>query len=107
MIHKRRLPTWLGAYVLIGLSILAQPAHSTALYLTWGDCALGGAATSNLASGCGSSSGEQVLYAAFSVDSPIDSVLGLELIVDLQTAGSDLPDWWRLGAGECRDNGLR
>jgi hypothetical protein len=63
------------------------------LFLTWGDCALGGG-LSSIAPPCDTESGSQVLYVAFSLGQPVDQVLGIETVVDIQSEATTLPDWW-------------
>jgi hypothetical protein len=77
------------------------------LYLTWNDCASGPGATRDRGSSCASETGQQNLYCAFGVSAPVDSVLGLELVVDVQSADPALPDWWRFDMGGCRAGNLR
>lgn len=63
-------------------------------------------ARSNLASGCPSDFGEHDLYCAFTLPNPIDSVIALELVLDVQLAGSPLPPWWHLEPKGCRERNL-
>ena len=88
----------------------ARPALSGGggdLYLSWDDCRVGNAGGSDLESVCLSNEGESRLFCAFTLDSPIDEVIGIEIVVDLQHSEGELPDWWHLqGKGECRDGVL-
>ncbi len=88
----------------------ALPAWAAeGLYLTWNDCALGGAATSNQDFLCDTDAGQQTLYCAFVMPQPADSVLGLEMVVDIQHSAPTLPNWWRFdgsGTSGCRAGGL-
>lgn len=76
-----------------------------ALYLTWDDCWLG-AGSSSASFDCITNKGENRLYAAFTLPVPVDSVIGVEAVIDLQTAAGTLPDWWQVGAGGCRGGSL-
>jgi hypothetical protein len=67
------------------------------------------AAPSNIIPQCGFVSQTYRLFCAFTVAAPVDSVLGIEAVVDLQVDTPGAPDllaWWRLGPGECRDGSL-
>ena len=79
---------------------LAGRAGADGLHLAWNDCrATGG---SSLGSACSSDSGSQSLDAGFDLSAPIDSVIAVEMIVDLQDAAESMPDWWQLAPGGCR-----
>lgn len=83
---------WLIAVLAPALLALAAPASAAeGLFLTWGDCALGGAGTSNSLIPCNV---DAQLYVAFSLGQAVDQVLGIEAVVDLQSASDPLPDWW-------------
>jgi hypothetical protein len=83
--------------------VAAPPAPAAeGLFLTWNDCALSAVASHDLSWACDANTGEQRLYCAFRLSAPVDSVLGFELVVDIQHSAPSLPDWWRLAAGGCR-----
>lgn len=93
----RRVPAPLRAALAcaVGLALVASPcAAAEGLYLTWGDCALGGAGTQGHSIPCNSDLGDSRLYLAFSLSQPVDQVLGIEVVVDLQSSVTPLPDWW-------------
>jgi len=83
-----------------------------ALYLTWNECWQAGpvAAPSNIIPACGVDTQVNRLFCAFTMAARVDSVLGIEAVVDLQVdqpAGTGLLAWWKLAPGECRDGSLR
>ncbi len=90
------------------LGCLACPAvrADEGLFLTWGDCALG-TSTHDLWSACDTNLGDQKLFCAFRVPFAADSVLGLEVVVDLQHSAPTLPAWWLFAPGGCRAGVLR
>jgi hypothetical protein len=100
----RTRPRLLGAALtLAALVACASAAHGAAgLYLTWNDCAPAAAASHDLGWLCDSNLGASELYCAFSLAAPVDSVLGFEIVVDIQHAAPVLPDWWQLAASGCR-----
>ena len=73
-------------------------AAAEGLFLAWGDCALGGAGTSGITIPCTTDLGDSRLYLSFSLSQPVDQVLGIEVVVDLQSEASPLPDWWHFEA---------
>ena len=95
----------LVACLLVGGPSAVRAAEG--LYLTWNDCAPGAGATRDRGSDCTSETGQQNLYCAFGVPASLDSVLGLELVVDVQSADPVLADWWRFDPGACREGNLR
>lgn len=92
--------------VLFGVLVPAAPRAEEGLFLTWGDCALGSSAR-DLASPCDSNTGGQSLFCAFRLPFAADSVLGLELVVDVQHADATMPSWWMFAPGGCRAGDLR
>jgi hypothetical protein len=91
--------------VLIAAAQMAAAPRARAvegLYLTWGECVLGGAASHDLINSCAGNAGQSDLYCAFRMPAPADSVLGMELVVDVQHSEATLPDWWRFDNGGCR-----
>ncbi len=86
----------------------AVPARATeGLFLTWVDCALAPGSPHDLSSSCLSNLGSQDLFCAFRMPFPTDSVLGVEIVVDVQHANATLPDWWRFDNVGCRAGELR
>jgi hypothetical protein len=95
--------------VVLAVVCLALPSRAGAvegLYLTWGECALDGAAVHDRSWTCDSDLGLSDLFCAFGVGATVDSVLGAEVVVDVQHAAPVLPDWWRLDVGGCRSGDL-
>ena len=96
--------------IALAVVLLAQPARAGAvegLYLTWNGCALASNASHDLAWTCDSNVGESDLFCAFGVAAAVDSVLGVEVVVDVQHSAAALPDWWRFDVGGCRSGGLQ
>jgi hypothetical protein len=95
---------------LAALAALAPPVAraDAALYLTWNDCALSDEAISDFDFACDTEAGSEQLIAAFGVPFATGAdVLGVVAVVDLQSAASTLPSWWRLAkVGDCRSGYL-
>jgi hypothetical protein len=105
-----RSPARIISILLVACLSAAGPSALCAaegLYLTWNDCAPGAGATRDRSSDCASETGQQDLYCAFGVPAAVDSVLGMELVVDVQSAATVLPNWWRFDTGGCRVGNLR
>jgi len=106
MPHATRHPlTLLLLAVLLAAGRSADAGEG--LYLTWNDCAQGPSAAHDAASACDVNTGQRTLTCAFTVPVAVDSVLGVQLIVDLQHSEATLPDWWRFATGDCRAGELR
>jgi hypothetical protein len=96
------------ASLLLACAALASgPAASAqGVSLAWEDCrAPAGAGLLNRNFGCGSNISEFPLIPVFTLASPVDSVLAVELVIDVDVAADPLPDWWRTDPGQCRANG--
>jgi hypothetical protein len=103
----RRLIATLAAVVSFGCACSPRAhAASPGLYLTWNDCVASPAARFDLSSTCGSDGGSQSLVAAFQLASPLDSVVAIEITVDIQHDLPYLPAWWQLAPGGCRYGAL-
>lgn len=74
------------------------------LFLTWNDCRAGAPASSAATFDCAVNAGEHELVAGFRLVAPIDSVIGVEIVIDLQLAEPAFLPWWELQPGGCREN---
>jgi hypothetical protein len=88
----------------IGLSALQADAEG--LYLNWSDCPQGGAATSTRAFACADEVTEHPLFCSFVMPQAADSVLGVEIVVDVQHSAPTLPAWWHFEPLGCRQGSL-
>jgi hypothetical protein len=93
------------AGVLAGLPSAARAAEG--LYLTWDACAFEPAASPVKVFACSTDSDTLQLHVGFTLGQPVDNVIGLEVVVDIQHESATLPDWWRLDAAGCRAGALR
>ena len=91
----------------IAVSLVATPGRAAeGIFLNWNDCALGVVATSDLTNPCSSNAGQSELICSFSVAQAVDSVLAVEITIDLQHSEAALPEWWRFDQSPCRANAL-
>lgn len=84
------------------LPVFSSATHATRLGLRFDDCIAGPAATAVRAHGCVFASPPIDLYASIELDASVDSVIAMEVVIDLQHANPSLPDWWRLDPAGCR-----
>lgn len=88
------------------LLALAAPGPAGAaggiVQLSWTHCSGSAGATETLASTCDSNFGGQDLIAAFVPDEAVDSVLAVEIVIDVRFEDATVPPWWQLGVGGCR-----
>lgn len=92
----------LFAALLAGL-LWPRPATAGAgIYLSWDDCALSPAHSQNRTFACNDNASQKELDVAFTMPQAVDNLIAVEIVVDLQSAGSVLPDWWRLDPDGCR-----
>ena len=91
-------------------SLLVAPASATpleALRIAWDDCPTSAFSAGNKNFACDTNVGSGSLYCAFSVAQPIDQIIGIEIVVDVQQSAASIPDWWQLGpAPSCRHDEL-
>jgi len=73
------------------------------IFLTWNDCRLGATAAAQATFSCLDNTGQHELVAGFRLPQPVDSVIGVEVVIDLQIADATLTPWWELQAGGCRE----
>ena len=89
------------------LTSLVPVAHAAqGMSLRWDACLAAGG-TSNRQFACNTNAGSEYLFASFALDSTVDRVNGMHVVVMLTTASGALPNWWGvLGVGTCRPNTL-
>ena len=95
-----------GMTLLAGASLAPRRADAEGLSLAWHDCrAPGGGGFALQSFGCTSDIVTLPLFAGFSLDTPVDSVIAMELVLDVAVAAETLPAWWRMEPGQCRAGG--
>ena len=95
-----------AGWALVAVMTCATPLRGAeGLYLTWSGCAQDVQATSDRASACNPGD-SQSLYCAFTLAQAVDSVVALEIVVDLEAMSATLPAWWEVGKGGCRAGAL-
>ena len=100
-----RLPLVAAILALVMLGRAGPAGASGQLSLRWDDC--GDAGSTDNSSACVSDEGANDLYCAFTLDEPAADIVGLEVIVDLQTSSATLLSWWQMqGPGACRDGAI-
>jgi len=76
--------------------------------LAWHDCIGMPGAAQNLVYACdGSRDGQPFrLVVMFTPQSDLMEFVGVQVVIDMRTESPQLPDWWRLSLGECREGML-
>jgi hypothetical protein len=74
------------------LALTAVTANAGGLNMRWASC-LGDGGAQNKSIACTSNLGSNVAVGSFVLDADVNST-GIELIVDIATAGTALPAWW-------------
>ena len=86
------------------LVLIAGPASAAGVNLRWNACAVDGG-VSNRSFACDTNDGEELLFASVELDTQFRGVYSISAVLDIATASTNLPDWWRVnGVGEagCR-----
>jgi len=78
-----------------------RTAAAQALYLDWNDCPWGGASAGDLTRACLNTDLE-TLVLSFDLGASMDSVIALDLTVDIESSVAAVPLWWQYAPGECR-----
>jgi len=87
------------AFVLIG-SARAQ------YELTWDKCPGSYGAVTNKMFACDDAAQPMVLVAAFTPQRSLPRFVGLTYELEVTGGNGDLPDWWKMGIGECREGAV-
>jgi len=102
----KKLLVLTGALLVLGASVA-----SAQINLAWRNCiAITSGATAQLADityacdGTGlPNSNQQRGVMSFLAPANVTQFVGTQMVMDVQTSQATLPDYWRLGLGECRD----
>src|SRR5437763_741386 len=95
-------------WALASIAALASPAAAGKgrIFLAWNDCAQAGASSGTRTLAC-SDAGAETLYCAFTLPQALDSVVAVEVVLDIQHSDAVMPAWWQYAPGGCRDQALR
>ncbi len=80
---------------------LAGTPPQESIALDWRDCPLSANAVSDLTTACGDGATEQ-LVASFTLAQAVDSVLAVDVTIDLVSQNTTLPAWWHYEPAGCR-----
>ena len=88
------------------LAWTASVAEAGGIHLAWNDClGAGGATNRNFA--CDTNVGDNDLFVSFDPPEDIPDISGSNPLIDMQSAGSSLPQWWQLrNIGSCRQTSI-
>ena len=98
-----------AAWSAVLLGVLASTGHAqpvgVGLSLGWDDCRSSpGTGSLNRRFGCGVALLDMPLFPAVRLADPIDSVLSVELVIDVDVADTSLPPWWHMEPGGCHSS---
>jgi hypothetical protein len=82
------------------LLVMTSAAHAAGINLSWIDCGVHGQPNRTFA--CNTSSGSNTIYASFVPPPGMTQFNGLDAVIDIETGGGQVPDWWQFGTGRCR-----
>ena len=89
------------------LLLTASAACAGGLNLAWNDCYGDGFWATNKAFACSSNSGSFVAYGTYIPSASHDALNGNEIVLDLQAATDNFPDWWAFkNSGTCPTNAV-
>lgn len=82
------------------LLVCFSSAHAAGLRLSWEECPEGNGQTLKQSS-CNAQFAIESLVSSMELSAPVDSVIGMEIVIDLVSDSATLPDWWRYEPGGC------
>lgn len=82
--------------------ILAPTSARAGLDLSWGVCPPVAGASHDQVFDCSNAGGPYTLYGTFTVPAACESVVGLNVVLDITTQ-TDLPAFWKMDSGDCND----
>jgi hypothetical protein len=91
---------------LVALASCAGDARAGGVSFNWGTVCYTAAPSNLHAFACDTDYGAQPMTLSFRLDSEMTDMVGLEIEVEGVSDATELPDWWKLGATDCRANGL-
>ena len=106
--HNKTPRSFALTAVLLGALWFALPASAVAdpgLSLNWNDCPLSALSQPAMMGPC-QATGSADLIVSFELATPVDSVIAIEVVIDVQGSGVTLPPWWQYAPGACRDGQL-
>lgn len=95
------------ASLVVGLAVAAPAVASPAgINLFWNDCSIGPTAATNRTFACDTNAGAHVMVASFDPPAGITRLVGSSAVIDLRSTAQELPSWWQLYGGGCRDGAM-
>jgi hypothetical protein len=91
------------AFGVLALVPIASPGSAQDIRMRWNNCLGVGIASTNRNYACDGSGTSARVVCSFTAPAGITAFLAMQAVVSIQTIEGTLPDWWRLGIGECRD----
>jgi len=94
--------------LVLALSVLAATPAFAQINLAWRNCISvttgSNSALANINYACDGSGQQSRLVPSFIAPANVTEFVGTEVILDITTPNPNLPDYWRHGVGECREN---
>ncbi|HKQ58535.1 MAG TPA: hypothetical protein VJY35_11765 [Candidatus Eisenbacteria bacterium] len=93
--------------LLVGLllTLAALPASAGGINMAWNDC--GSAGSTNKSFACDSNTGNHDIFLSFDPGFFIAQLVGGNPFIDIEAAGTNLPDWWQFkNTFGCRTLGM-
>jgi hypothetical protein len=88
------------------LSLIAGRAGAAGINLGWNDCPSGATYSLSRTFACDTNIGTHTLVGSFVAPAGIVKMSANEIVIDMQTSGATLPEWWGLRTGLCRFGSL-
>ena len=86
----------------VPLTFCAATASAAGINLGWNDCPAGPTYALSQTFACNTNAGIHSMVASFVAPAGINQMSANEIVIDVQTGGATLADWWKMAAGQCR-----
>src|SRR5439155_2232223 len=91
--------------ILVLAIVMPSFARASGINLSWSDC--GEAGSYKVFFGCETNEGQPYdLVGSFYPPPEVVEFVGLDATISVFASSDELPDWWHVGAGQCRATGL-
>lgn len=105
-VGRRTALRWGLLILVLSAGLTPERSQAGGISLGWQDCRSSGAPGQlNQNFSCTTNIVEFPLFAGLRLESAVDSVIAVELVIDVDVAADPLPPWWRMDPGQCHTGG--
>ena len=94
-----------GRFILVASAPLllgVAPAWAAGIDLAWNDCPGGPTSALLETFACDTNTGIHTMVGSFVAPAGVEMMSANEIVIDVQTGGTSLANWWKMATGQCR-----